>query len=154
MNSDTFADHHLSGLPHPDLDRQFYQGVPSKRLVAWFFDLIIIGALSVLISLLTLGIGFFFIGVIFLIASFIYRVLTIGSTSSTWGMRAVGIELRDRDGMRFTTAQALVHTIAYFICFSFFLPQLASMLMMVGTRYGQGLPDMFMGSTAVNRLPD
>ena len=29
----------LSGLPDPDRDRQFYEGVPGRRLAAWFVDL-------------------------------------------------------------------------------------------------------------------
>ncbi|MFQ5622325.1 MAG: RDD family protein [Paracoccaceae bacterium] len=148
------ASRYMTGLPHPDLDRQFYDGVPARRLVAWVFDVIVIGTLSVLVSLLTLGIGFFFIGVIGVAISFVYRVLTLGSRSATLGMRAVGIELRDRDGVRFTTAQAIVHTLAYMICFSFLLPQVISMLMMVGTRYGQGIPDVLMGSTAINSPAD
>ena len=31
----------MSGLPDPELDRQFYAGVPARRLVAWLIDLVL-----------------------------------------------------------------------------------------------------------------
>ena len=36
----------LSALPDPELDAQFYAGVPFKRLLAWVFDVIAIILLS------------------------------------------------------------------------------------------------------------
>ena len=52
------------GLPDPDADRQFYDGVPSRRLVAWFIDAVIILAMAgrqrlPSSGILTLGLGFF-----------------------------------------------------------------------------------------------
>ena len=32
----------MSGLPDPQRDRQFYEGVPARRLAAWFVDLAIV----------------------------------------------------------------------------------------------------------------
>ncbi|MXU66183.1 RDD family protein [Oceanomicrobium pacificus] len=150
MNADTGYASHTSGLPHPELDAQFYDKVPARRLVAWVFDLFIILAISMVVVVLTLGLGIFVLGAIWMVTSFIYRVITIGSKSSTIGMRLVGIELRDRDGHRFTFGQAVVHTTLFFICFAFFVLQLISIVLMVNSRYRQGLPDMIMGSTAIN----
>ena len=52
----------MAGLPDPERDRQFYEGVPPRRLVAWFVDLaivLLVGVpLAVLFGLLTLGFGF------------------------------------------------------------------------------------------------
>ena len=41
----------MAGLPDPDLDRQFYEGVPARRLAAWFVDLAIILAVGVPLAL-------------------------------------------------------------------------------------------------------
>ena len=37
----------LPGLPDPEIDREFYEGVPARRLVAWFVDVILILAMGV-----------------------------------------------------------------------------------------------------------
>ena len=52
----------MAGLPDPEHDRQFYDGVPARRLVAWFIDLAIVLAVgvpvAVVFGLVTLGFGF------------------------------------------------------------------------------------------------
>ena len=52
----------MSGLPDPDLDRQFYAGVRVRRFVAWVADLVLVMLvgvpLAVAFGLLTLGFGF------------------------------------------------------------------------------------------------
>ena len=104
----------MTGLPDPDIDGQFYEGVPARRLAAWFVDLAVLLAigvpLAVVFGLATLGsasrssrssspaVGFF------------YRTATIAAGSATWGMRLMGIELRRGDGSRFDFMTALLHT--------------------------------------------
>ena len=41
----------MSGLPDPERDRQFYEGVPLRRFVAWCIDLVIILLIGVPLSL-------------------------------------------------------------------------------------------------------
>ena len=41
MHADSFTAP-MSGLPDPERDRQFYEGVPLRRFVAWCVDLVII----------------------------------------------------------------------------------------------------------------
>ena len=148
--------HH--GLPDPDLDRQFYDGVTSKRLVAWVIDVLVVAVFSILatlfVAIFTLGIGFFLLPPIWLTASFVYRTLTIANRSATWGMRLMGIELRDRSGDRFDTMHAAIHTGIFMVSMASLIGWLVSVLMMVGSRLGQGLPDMILGSTAINRPVD
>lgn len=145
----------MDGLPDPERDRQFYDGVPSRRLVAWFIDLVvilIIGVpLAVMFGLLTLGFGFVLFPLLVAGVGFVYRTITIARESSTWGMRFVGIELRRGDGTRFDFLTALLHTALYTFAFGIILLQVASCLAMVGTRYGQGIPDLILGTTAINR---
>lgn len=146
------------GLPDPALDRQFYDRVPSRRLAAWGVDLVVIVALSLVlipvIGVMSLGIGFFFIPVLFLAISYCYRVLTIANASATWGMRLMGIELRRGDGARFDLGYAAVHTALYTVCISLPVLQLASIVTVLTTPRGQTLPDLVLGTTAINSPED
>lgn len=140
-----------TGLPDPELDSQFYENVNSRRLVAWVFDVAIAFGITTLIGMFTLGIAFFVFPLIWLAVGFLYRTLTIASKSSTWGMRIVGIEIRNRQGHKLDLGTAFLHTLIYSVSIGFFVVQLVSMVMMLSSRYGQGLPDMLLGTAAINR---
>ncbi|HSF91954.1 MAG TPA: RDD family protein [Paracoccaceae bacterium] len=140
-----------SGLPDPDAFPQFYDGVPTRRLVAWLFDIGITFALTMVLVVMTLGLALFIIPFVWLAVGFFYRTTMIGMGSATVGMRLVGIELRNRDGRRFDIVQAAVHTLVYTIATGSVLLQLLSVGLMLTSRYGQGLPDILLGSTAINR---
>jgi len=148
----------LGGLPDPQRDRQFYEGVPARRLAAWFVDLVVILAVGVPIALVfglaTLGFGFALFPLVVASVGFVYRGLTIAGGSATWGMRFMGIELRRWDGSRFDAATAFLHTAIYTLASAVVVLQIASMGMMLATRYGQGLPDIVLRTTAINRPAD
>ncbi len=149
----TFTD-----LPDPEYDAQFYDGVPSKRLVAWMIDAIAILLLTVIstliIGVLTLGLAFvFFPGILFLI-SFGYRWLTIADASATPGMRLMGIELRTRAGDRLDAITAAIHTGVFLFLMATMIGWIATIVAILGTRYNQGLPDLLLGTTAINRPED
>ena len=110
--------------------------------------------LALVFGLLTLGFGLALFPVVLMAVSFFYRTMTIAGGSATWGMRAVGIELRRWDGSRFDFWTAALHTAAYMVCFGVFVLQLVSCMAMVGSRYGQGLPDLLLRSTAIHRPVD
>jgi uncharacterized RDD family membrane protein YckC len=155
------ADHHygpMAGLPDPERDRQFYDGVPARRLAAWFVDMaviLLVGVpVAVFFGLATFGFGFALFPLVVAGVGFLYRTATIAGGSATWGMRAMGIELRRGDGTRFDLPMALAHTAIYTVCFGFVVLQLVSCAAMLGTRYGQGLPDLILGTTAINRPAD
>ena len=139
------------GLPDPDSDAQFYSGVPAKRLVAFLIDVVLVWGIAILVSLLTLGIGFLIMGFLIAVIDLIYRTLTIGSKSATLGMRMMGIELRTFGGDRFNTGHALIHTLLFYVMLAFVIVQLISVIMMGGSRYGRGLHDLVVGSTMINR---
>lgn len=139
------------GLPDPDRDAQFYEGVPAKRLVAFIIDIAIVWGAAILISVLTLGIGFFILGLLIAIIDLIYRTMTIGSNSATIGMSVMGIELRTFNGDRFSTGHALIHTLVFYAMLIFVVVQLVSVIMMGGSRYGRGLHDLILGSAMINR---
>jgi uncharacterized RDD family membrane protein YckC len=152
------ADHYfgpMAGLPDPERDRQFYEGVPGRRLVAWFVDFAVILLIGVPIAtvfgLVTFGFGFALFPVVLTAVGFLYRTATIASGSSTWGMRFTGIELRRSDGTRFDLLTALAHVTIYTVCFTSVVLQLISCAAIAGTRFRQGLPDLILGTTAINR---
>lgn len=138
-------------LPDPETQPEFYADVPVKRLIAWVIDMVLIGILSALVLPLTLFTGIFFFGLIFMVMSFVYRVVTIANGSATLGMRFVGIELRTQHGERFELGHAFLHTLAYHISWGFFILQIISMVLMMTTSRSQGLTDHVMGSVAINR---
>ncbi len=141
----------LWGLPDPDLQAEFYADIPAKRGVAWLFDTVFIIAVSFLIALLTVGIGFFIFGFILMVVGFIYRSVTIANKSATWGMRLVAIELRNHRGERLDTSTALLHTLGYTLSMSFVFPQILSIILMMTGARAQGLTDMILGTAAINR---
>ena len=147
----TYYDAAYTGLPDPEMDSQFYDKVPSRRLVAWVFDGIIAFGITFLISILTVGLGFFIFPFIWLVVGLIYRISTIASKSSTWGMRMVGIEFRDKDGQKFSTGLAIAHTLIFTIGTGFFFVQILSIVLILTSRYGQSVQDMILGTTAINR---
>lgn len=148
----------LRGLPDPDLDRRFYEGVPSRRLVAWIIDFLVVAALSLVViplfGILTLGLGFFAAPAVYWGLSFLYRVATLNGRSATWGMRLMGIELRDADGERFGFGMALAHVGLYSLSVFLTIPLFLSALTVLATRYNQTLHDIVLRAAAINTPED
>ena len=148
----------MAGLPDPDRDPQFYEGVPTRRFFAWVIDLLLIllvgGPLAVAFGLATLGFGFALFPLVVAGFGFFYRVATITRGSATWGMRFAGIELRRGDGSRFAFMTAVLHTAIYTVAFSVVVLQALSCLTILFSRYRQGLNDLVLGTTAINRPLD
>ena len=144
----------LDGLPDPELDRQFYEGVPTRRFIAWTVDVLVVLAFSAVVvpvfGILTLGLGF--LAAPFMVAAigYLYRTATIASRSATWGMRLMGVELRRADGRRFDLTHAAVHVALYAVTVAFPVLLLGHLLTVPGTRYRQALHDFALGTTAIN----
>ncbi|MAM60121.1 RDD family protein [Maritimibacter sp. UBA3975] len=140
-----------TGLPDPDYQSEFYADVPAKRALAWVFDTLIVVAIVALAIILTVGIGFFFAGFLWLVIGFVYRVVTLANGSATLGMRMMSIEIRRGDGQRLDLGTAVLHTLGYSLSMSFVLPQIASIILMMTGDRGQGLTDLVLGTAAINR---
>ncbi|GAA6207500.1 RDD family protein [Cognatishimia sp. WU-CL00825] len=145
MNTRSYA------LPDPQTQPEFYADVPTKRLLAWFADMVLIGIICFAISVVTLFVGFFFWFLLTMVVGFIYRVVTLANGSATWGMRFFGIEMRTQDGARFELGHAFLHTLGYSVSVSFPVLQIISIVMMLTTARSQGLTDHVMGTVAINR---
>lgn len=138
-------------LPDPVLDRRFYQDVPTKRLLAWVVDSLIVLALCLVALPFTAFLGLFFFPLLWLCLSFVYRWFTLAGGSATWGMRLMAIEMRRADGETFDGATALMHTLIYSLSMAFFVAQIVSIVLMLTSARGQGLGDMMLGTVALNR---
>lgn len=141
----------MTHLPHPDHQPEFYETVAMKRLFAWILDSCIILALSVVAVLMTAFVGLFVWPLLYLVIGFAYRVATISSGSATWGMRFVGIELRDAHGARLDGGLALAHTAGYTVSMALPVLQIISIIMMLTSARAQGLTDSMIGTVALNR---
>lgn len=140
-----------SALPDPDHDHVYYDGVPAKRLFAWVVDVIIVTAITFVLGLVTLSLLWWIWPMVYIAVAFLYRSATIATGSATLGMRLMNIELRGPTGARFSGGEAIVHTLTYLVCSGFVILQVISVAMMgFGARH-QGLHDMLIGSTAINR---
>lgn len=137
--------------PDPDMQPEFYDGVPTKRLMAWVVDMIVTIGMCLAVLPFTVFTGIFFFPLLILMVGFIYRVVTLSTGSATWGMRLMGMELRDLRDRPFDFGTALFHTLGYSISWAMAPLQLISMVLMCVTDRKQGLSDMVLGSVAVNR---
>ena len=141
----------LWGLPDPETQPAFYAGVPLKRLLAWLVDFVVVAILTAIVVPFTAFTALFFLPLLYFTLDFVYRWATISGGSATWGMRLMGIELRDRAGQRLDMGLALLHTVGFILTSATMLPQLLSAGMMLVLPRGQGLTDVVLGTTAINR---
>lgn len=138
-------------IPDPELHSQFYDGVPSKRLLAWVVDAVVIAALTLVVVPFTAFIGLFFLPFLYLVLGFVYRVVTLARGSATWGMRLMAIELRRSDDTPFDLSHAVLHTLGYSFSLAVAPLQLVSVVLMLTTERRQGLTDLVLGTVALNR---
>ncbi len=140
-----------SGLPDPQIDSQFYTGVPFKRLIAWFIDFIIIMLIASALVLVSFGIGAFAFPLLLFVSNIGYRIFTIKRNSATLGMHIAGIEIRNNQGNKLNLEETIWHTGIYTIVAISFFVLIISMIMMLINDRGQGIHDYFVGTTAINR---
>ena len=141
----------MSLHPDPETQPEFYDGVATKRLFAWFVDAVVI-FLACLVTLpFTAFTGLFFFPLMILVIGFIYRVATLTSGSATWGMRLMGMELRTNADEPLDAGTAFLHTLGYTVSIGVMPLQLISIVLMGTTARCQGLSDMVLGTVALNR---
>jgi len=139
-----------SDFPDPIRQAAFYEGVPTKRAMAWVIDTLIILGLVLVMLPFTLFTALFFLVPLYALVSFVYRVVTLSMGSATLGMRLMAIEFRRQDGRRFDLGTAFLHTLGYTISMSMILLQVVSVGLILTSARGQGLTDHVLGTTALN----
>lgn len=146
--TDRYAPRHA--LPDPYDREDLYRDIPTKRLIAWVFDVVMIGVITLALSfasIFTLPL----LLPLFLIISFFYRWWALAARSATPGMRFTSIEILSRDGYKLDGTTAFLHTAGYTFSVVTFPVQLVSIVLMLMTARKQGLTDLVLGTAAVNR---
>lgn len=148
--------------PHaydPVASPELFEGVLSRRVIAFVIDIVIIAIPVVLASifififgLLTLGIGwvlYWLLPPATVLWAIFYYGLTFGSpASATIGMRVMDLEMRTWYGSPAYFVLGAVHAIVYWITVSFLTP----FILLVGflNERGRLLHDILVGTIVIN----
>jgi len=140
----------------PNAYPELYEGILSKRVVAFVADAIIIVLLMIpaalvvfVLGIITLGIGWFLYGALFAIVALGYVALTLGGiNSATVGMRWAGIEMRTWNGGPSFPTLAVLHALIFWFSVALLTP----FILLVGlfTTRKQLLHDLLLGTVVVN----
>jgi uncharacterized RDD family membrane protein YckC len=143
----------------PVANPELFEGVLTRRVVAFVIDLIVIAIPLVvawiiifLFGVLTLGLGWALYGLLSpasIIWALFYYGLTLGSpASATLGMRAMGVELRTWYGGSLYFLLGAVHAVVFWVCLSVLTP----FILVVGLFNGRKrlLHDMLVGTVLIN----
>lgn len=102
-------------------DVRAYDGVRTKRVLAFVIDYILIGLLMIpvaivvaLFGVLTLGLGWMLFGILGPLVALGYVATTLGGRGqATVGMRMMGVHLERLDGRPIDGLLAIVHTVLF-----------------------------------------
>lgn len=90
------------------------EGVRTARVIGFCVDWLLIGAISVGLSVLTLGVGFFFFGFVFAGVALVYLGATMGGRAqATPGMRLMGVRIRRVGGGLVDPVVAALHGVLF-----------------------------------------
>lgn len=116
------TDVHLEAVPLRPLDDwRSYEGVRTRRIMAFCIDYMIVLLLCIpvaivvfFVGLLTLGLGWMLYGVLFALVALPYVGFTMGGPKqATPGMRAMGIVVSRTDGQPVDVMLAMVHAAVF-----------------------------------------
>ena len=152
----------LDVKPHaydPAANPELFEGVLSRRLLAFFIDVIIIAVpvmvaaiVIFLFGIVTLGLGwmlFWLLSPASIVWALLYYGLSMGSpASATIGMRAVELEIRTWYGAPAYFVLGAVHAVVYWVSVSVLTP----LILLVGLFDGRRrlLHDMLVGTVLIN----
>ncbi len=143
----------------PERNRELFDGILSKRIVAFIIDAILIVLLMIPAALMVLVLGFITLGIawllfppLFAIVALGYCALTLGgAASATPGMRFVGVEMRTWNGQKMFPLLAVMHALIFWFSIGILTP----LVLLVGlfTWRRQLLHDLLLGVVALNARP-
>lgn len=149
--SEEVRDHAYDPKRHPAL----FDGVLSRRVLAFLFDsvmiLAIMAAMSVLIfilGVLTFSLAWGLYAILFPMVALPYIMVSLGGhRAATPGMRLMGLEMRLWYGARPYSLLAMMHSLIFW--FSLAIP----LVFLVGlfTKRGQLLHDLVLGTVVLDR---
>lgn len=144
-------------MPGTDVDRRLYDWILMRRSLAFFIDAILIllfaasaYLLVILLGLLTFGLTWLFLGLVFPAVALGYYGLTLGVHGSTPGMRALGIRVITANGSPVGALPAMGHAILFWISVVVLTP--LSLIIGIFNERRRLLHDMALDCTLVNDL--
>ncbi|WP_333830886.1 RDD family protein [Pararhodobacter sp.] len=141
----------MMALPDPGLEPELYRDLILKRFVAWVVDLVITFLIVAVIVVLTVFIGLFFLPFLWIAVSVTYRTVMLANYSATPGMMLSAICLRHLDGRRPEPMTCLWHAVLFSGTMATVVGQIISVGLMLVTPYRQGLNDVILRTTMINR---
>ncbi len=143
----------------PVTQPELFDGILSKRIVAFIIDAVLIVMLMIpaalmifILGIVTLGIAWLLFPALFAIVALGYCALTLGGrASATPGMRFVGVEMRTWNGQKMFALLAVMHALIFWFSVGILTP----FILLVGlfTRRRQLLHDLLLGVVALNAEP-
>jgi uncharacterized RDD family membrane protein YckC len=143
----------------PRTQPELFDGVLSKRIIAFVIDAIIIGLLMIpavlvvfVVAVVTLGIGLLLFPPLFALVALGYVALTLGGpASATVGMRMAGLEMRTWSGAPVFPLLAIMHGLIFWIS----VGALSPLILVFGlfTYRKQLLHDLLLGTIVLNSGP-
>jgi uncharacterized RDD family membrane protein YckC len=140
----------------PDTQPDLFDGILSKRIIAFVIDAVLVVALMIpaallvlILGVVTLGIGWLLFPPLFAIVALTYVALTMGGPSSaTIGMRIAGVEMRTWSGQKMFPLLAIMHSLIFWFSVGLLTP----LILLVGlfTARRQLLHDLLLGVVALN----
>ena len=148
--------------PHaydPATNPELFEGVVSRRVVAFLIDFLILSIPVVFVSMfifvigiVTFGLGFLFYGLLWpamVIWALAYYGLTLGSpASATIGMRTMDIEMRTWHGSPAYFVLGSVHAVVFWVTVSMLTPFV--LLVCLFNERRRCLHDMLVGTVIIN----
>ena len=136
----------------------FFQGVLSRRMLAFVVDAIIILGLMVLASVVLFMLGFvtfflswFLFGLVFPVTALAYTAFTLGGpNSATVGMRTADLEMRTTYGAPMYPMLAAAHALAFYVSVTFLTPFILLFGLFNARR--RLLHDVVCGTVVINRF--
>ncbi len=124
------SDVHMNSAPTYEEAPELFDGVLSRRIVAFIIDAAIIFALTAFayivtffLGVLTLGLAWLLFGIVFPVVALWYTGSTLSSPeSATIGMRSAGLEMRSWDGEPMTFLSGAAHALFFWLTFTLLTP--------------------------------
>jgi uncharacterized RDD family membrane protein YckC len=146
-------------LPDPQSAPELFEGVLTRRVVAFCIDLLVMGAMILAFSLVGLIAGFLTFGLAWLALTLVvpativlYYGITLGSPKrATWGMQAMDIVLTPTRGQPLDGWMAIIHAGVFWITTWISWP--VSLLFALFTPRRQMLHDLITGTLMLRRSP-
>ena len=132
-----------------------FDGVLSRRVLAFIIDYVIVGLLMIpayvvafLLAILTLGLGFYLFPILFFLIAAVYFGLSLsGERQATPGMRVMDLMMVNDNGAPIDFITAIMHLVIFWILNSVLTP----FILLVGlfTDRGRLLHDIALGTVSV-----